>query len=215
MYVVPGMSATVFLGSFLGIQLLLFPVMSKLVNTVPKTMIYRFGLPLSILGAAGIAFFPAGGPPMIVYGLAALTALGFAGAQTMTWIMFPDVVDIGDLSLGERITGSFGGLMSFIRTVSYAIAAFIIGQILEWVGFITPSDLNPAPLQPEGTLLAIRLIILLTFVLLMGGAWFVAKRFALSPALSQKVKDLLAKRQEGGFSPQDRAEQEEIVRELG
>lgn len=215
MYVVPGMSATVFLGSFLGIQLLMFPVMNKLVNTVPKTTIYRFGLPLSIVGAAGIAFFPAGGPPMLVYVLAALTALGFAGAQTMTWIMFPDVVDIGDLSLGERITGSFGGLMSFIRTISYAIAAFVIGQILEWVGFITPNDLTPAPLQPDGTLLAIRLIILLAFVLLMGGAWFVAKRFPLSPALSQRVKELLAKRQGGGLSAEDRAEQEKIVRDLG
>ena len=215
MYVVPGISATVFLGAFLGIQLLMFPLMNRLVDTVPKTVIYRFGLPVSILGAAGIAFFPSGGSAAAVYGLAALTALGFAGAQTMTWIMFPDVVDIGDLSLNERITGSFGGLMSFIRTISYAAAAFIIGQLLAWAGFVTPDDVNPAPLQPDSTLLTIRLIIFLAFALLMGGAWFVAKRFPLSPGLSREVKALLQKREEGTMNGEDLARQEEIIRELG
>lgn len=36
LYVVPGISATVFLGIFLGMQLLLFPVLMKLVDRVPK-----------------------------------------------------------------------------------------------------------------------------------------------------------------------------------
>ena len=215
MYVVPGISATVFLGAFLGIQLLMFPVMSRMLGTVPKTTIYRFGLPLSILGAAGIAFFPSGGSPALVYALAALTALGFAGAQTMTWIMFPDVVDIGDLSLGERITGSFGGLMSFIRTISYAIAAFIIGQALTWAGFITPGGSDPSPLQPDSTLWTIRLIILLSFVLLMGGAWVAAGRFPLSPALSKNVKSLLQKREAGRLDAEDQAQRDQIVRDLG
>ena len=133
----------------------------------------------------------------------------------MTWIMFPDVVDIGDLSLGERITGSFGGLMSFIRTISYAIAAFIIGQALTWAGFITPGGSDPSPLQPDSTLWTIRLIILLSFVLLMGGAWVAAGRFPLSPALSKNVKSLLQKREAGRLDAEDQAQRDQIIRDLG
>ena len=215
LYVVPGVSSTVFLGTFLGMQLIMFPVLTRLVDKIPKPLIYRFGLPLSMLGAAGIALFPGGGQPMLLYAVAALTALGFAGAQTMSWIMFPDVVDIGELSLKRRITGSFSGAMTFVRKASSAIAIFIVGALLGAAGFISPTDSLPQPLQPESTLLAIRLIILLAFVLLMGGAWLSAGRFSISPALSRRVRELLEHRLDGKGTPKDAQDEALILRDLG
>lgn len=215
LYVVPGISATVFLGIFLGMQLLLFPVLMKLVDRVPKPRIYRFGLPLSMLGAVGIALFPAGGQPVVLYIIAGLTALGFAGAQTMSWIMFPDVVDIGELSLKQRITGSFSGAMTFVRKASSAIAIFLLGLVLSAAGFIRPSEAVPVPVQPEGTQLAIRLVILLAFVLLMGFAWWLAGRFALSPQLSRRVKALLEGKKQGSLSAEELAEEQDILCRLG
>ena len=49
LYVVKG-SPTIFLGTFIGVQLLMFPIINKLVNTVDKKKIYYFGLPVAILG---------------------------------------------------------------------------------------------------------------------------------------------------------------------
>ncbi len=215
LYLVPGVSSTVFLGTFLGMQLLLFPIFSRLVNKVSKTKLYRFGLPLSVIAAIGIALFPAGGPVIVVYLLSGLTALGFAGAQTMNWIIFPDVVDIGELSLGERNTGSFSGIMTFIRKASSAVAIFFIGTALDLAGFITPSDLVAVPAQPSAVLLAIRLIILVSFALFMGIAWYTAGRFALTPALSLRVKHLLEARQGGRLTAEDQAELTETLREFG
>lgn len=215
MYVVPGISSTVFLGIFMGMQLLLFPVLMKLVDRVPKPKIYRFGLPLSLLGAAGIAFFPSHAQPVLLYLIVGLTALGFAGAQTMNWIMFPEVVDIGELSLKQRITGSFSGMMTFVRKASSAIAIFLVGVALSMAGFIRPTSDMPMPLQPEGTQLAIRLIILLTFLILMGGAWYLAGRFTLSPELSMKVKSLLESRKAGGLTPQQSEEEKGVLEKLG
>ena len=215
LYVVPGVSSTVFLGTFLGMQLLMFPVLTKLVDRIPKPLIYRFGLPVSMLGAAGIAFFPGGGQPMLLYVITALTALGFAGAQTMSWIMFPDVVDIGELSLKQRITGSFSGAMTFVRKVSSAIAIFLVGALLGAAGFVRPTEIHPLPVQPDATLLAIRLLILLAFVLLMGAAWLIAGRFQLSPALSKRVKELLEHRSNGTGTLKDAEEEALILRELG
>lgn len=215
LYVVPGISSTLFLGAFLGMQLLLFPFLMRLVDRVPKPTIYRFGLPLSLLGAAGIALYPGNGPAVLLYAIVALTALGFAGAQTMNWIMFPDVVDIGDLSLGKRITGAFSGAMTFVRKASSAIAILLVGALLGLAGFIRPTEAVPAPLQPPGVPLAIRLIIGLTFLLLMGGAWWAAGRFDLSPSRSRAVKALLEKRSQGPLTPQEEAEREELLRGLG
>ena len=215
LYVVPGISATVFLGTFLGMQLLMFPILLKLVDKTPKPTLYRYGLPLSMLGAAGIALFPTGGQPMLLYVITGLTALGFAGAQSMSWIMFPDVVDIGELSLKKRITGSFSGAMTFVRKVSSAIAIFLVGALLGMAGFIRPTEILPQPVQPDATLLAIRLLILLAFVLLMGAAWLIARRFRINPALSKRVKELLEHRLNGTGTPDDAEEEALILKELG
>lgn len=147
LYVILGMSTMVFLGTFLGIQLVMYAIINGLVGRVSKTRIYRAGIPLAIAGSFCIAFYPASLPLWGLYALTAITALGFSGAQVMNWIMFPDVVDIGEMGLGERITGSFSGVMTFTRTASTAVAIFLLGQLLSFTGFIAPTDAVPHPEQ--------------------------------------------------------------------
>lgn len=217
LYVIAGMGSTIFLGTFLGMQLLMFPLFNHLVSRVSKTTLYRFGLPLSIVGSFCIAFYPSSLPLWGVYVVAALTALGFAGAQTMNWIIFPDVVDIGEMGLGERITGSFSGMMTFCRQASTALAIFIIGNALSLTGFVTPTDALPQPVQPAATVLGIRLFVFLPFALFMGNAWFVARRFRLSPQVSKRVKYFNELLQQGRLESMDddeRAEYESLKREF-
>ncbi|MDR1531112.1 MAG: MFS transporter [Clostridiales bacterium] len=216
MYVVPGISSTIFLGIFLVMQLVMFPLLNRLVNRVSKTRLYRFGLPLSILGAVGIGLYPASWPAAGVYALTALTALGFAGAVTLNWVIYPDIVDIGELVDGRRNAGSYSATMSFIRQLSSAFTIFMVGNALELSGFISPTDAVPSPLQPVATLWAIRLIIILVFVLLAGNGWRVAGRLKLNPETAGRVKYFLAKRHAGGqqaLSDAERGEYEALVRE--
>ncbi len=209
LYVVPGMSTTVFLGIFLGIQLLLFPLFGYMVGRIGKTRIYRFGLPVAILGALCIALYPAGWAEWGIYAVTAMTALGFAGAQTMSWIIFPDVADIAEMGLRERITGSLSGMMAFIRTISTAVATFLIGNMLSITGFVIPTDAVPLPQQPQTAILGIRLIIFLPFALLMGYAWFKAKGFCLTPDVSRRVKYFNDKLHNGELDKINSAEREE------
>ncbi len=189
LYVV-NISSTIFLGTFLGMQLLMFPLLYKLVSSVSKTKIYYYGLPLTILMSLGIAFFPAGGAPIILYVLVGLAALGFSGAQLMSWILFPDVVDLVELKLKERNTGVCSGVMTFIRTGSAAIAVFVIGWVLELTGFITPTELLPEPIQPDSAILGIRFIFILGLGILMLLAFMVSRTFKLTPAISKDIKAL-------------------------
>lgn len=210
-YVQTSLSSTIFLAIFLGIQIVMFPVLNKLVTKFSKTRIYGTLLPLAILGAAGIAFYPASWNVIGLYAITALTALGFAGAETMPWIIFPDVADIGRLGLGERITGSFSGAMTFTRKVSSALAASIIGWVLALTGYIAPTSADPSPTQPADTLLGIRLIICLSFALLMGVAFIVSLRFKLDGRISKQVKAINEKEEKGEALTEEEVQQKEAI----
>ena len=87
----PKGSVTLFLGIFIGVQLLAFPVVNKLIKTQDINRIYRFGLPLSM--TALVFFGILGSNLAIAYICVFFAALGFAGAQLTSWIMFPHAVD--------------------------------------------------------------------------------------------------------------------------
>lgn len=196
LYVVPGVNATIFLGCFLAAQLLMMPVFNRLMSRVSKTKLYRTGLPVAMLGAIAIGLYPAGGPALGVYVITFLTALGFAGALVMSWIIYPDIVDIGELVEGQRKAGTYSATMTFIRQISSALTMFILGNALELTGFVTPTELVKVPQQPEATVWAIRLVIMLTFVLLSANAFRIARDLKLSPAISERVKYFLIRRHE-------------------
>ena len=195
-YVLITGSSTVFLGIFIGVQLLLFPLINDLVNKIDKKKIYSFGLPLAVSAFLLVGLYPASWPIVGAYILTALTALGFAGAQLMSWIIFPDAVDAGELILRERPTGSFSGIMTFIRKVSSAIAIWIFGLMLSLSGYIKPTDTNQRPIQPETAIWGIRIAMSVSFVILMIVGYIVAKRFVLSKKVSEDIHVFLEKRKQ-------------------
>ena len=216
LYVVKG-SPTVFLGTFIGVQLLMFPIINKLVNTVDKKKIYYFGLPVAILGFMFVGLYPSSWPIVGAYALTAVTAFGFAGAQLMSWIIFPDAVDAGELKLKERPTGSFSGIMTFIRKTSSAIAIQIFGIMLYVSGYISPTEAVQLPVQPDSALLGIRLAMSLSFVLLMTVGYFVARKFVLTNQRSISVRKFLKIELESGLgnlSAEDQKELDQLQSEI-
>lgn len=212
LYVVIGLNTTVFLGLFLAVQIIMLPIFYRLVRTVSKTKLFRIGLPLAIIGAVGIGLYPATGPHAGVYALTVLTALGYAGAMTLSWIIFPDVVDLGELVEGQRKTGSYSATMTFIRQISSAFTIFLIGNLIGLTGFITPTDQVPSPEQPAATVWAIRLIFIFAFVIFGALGWFVAGKMQLTPDKSKRVKYFLAKR-EAPLTAVETAEKQSLIDE--
>jgi GPH family glycoside/pentoside/hexuronide:cation symporter/oligogalacturonide transporter len=195
-YVAKG-SSTIFLGTFIGVQLLMFPLINYLVNKVDKKKIYTFGLPLAIVAFILVGLYPSDWPIIGAYALVALTALGFAGAQLMSWIIFPDAVDVGELKLGERATGSFSGIMTFIRKTSSAVAIQIFGIMLAVSKYVRPSELVPIPLQPESAILGIRIAMTGSFVIMMTIGYIVGKKYVLTNHRSLQVRKFLGLRETG------------------
>ena len=186
----PKGSSTVFLGIFIAVQLLAFPVINKLIKTVDVNRIYRFGLPLSIVALIALAIF--GSNLYVAYACVFFVALGFAGAQLTSWIMFPHAVDSGELLTGKRQSGGCSAIMTFARKSSSALVIFIFSFVLELTGY--NADLLT---QPDSAKLGIKYVMSIACIIFMIFGFIMAKRYVLTKEKNAKIGKYLGMQREG------------------
>jgi GPH family glycoside/pentoside/hexuronide:cation symporter len=68
--------------------------------------------------------------------------------------MMPDVIELDELQTGQRREGIFYGFMVLLQKFGLALGLFLVGQILDWSGFV-----SKAQTQPESALFAIRCLV--------------------------------------------------------
>ena len=208
-------SSTVFLGLFIAVQLMAFPLINKLVKKTDTNKIYGFGLPLSIL--AMTVFAICGQYLYVGYACILFVALGFAGAQLTSWIMYPHTVDAGELILKKRNSGSYSAIMTFCRKFSTSIAAILFSIVLEFTGYIeqTPEEALQNPItQPDSAKLGIKLVMSITCIVFMILGYIVSRKYALSKDVENKVDKFVNLQREGKLeeiTSQEQQEYEELI----
>ena len=200
----PKGSVTVFLGIFIAVQLLAFPVVNKLIKTVDINRIYRFGLPLSIVALALFAVF--GSNLYIAYGCVFFIALGFAGAQLTSWIMFPHAVDAGELLYHKRQSGGCSAIMTFARKSSSALVIFLFSLVLEFTGY--NKDLQVQNISAQN---GIKYVMAFTCMIFMVLGFVMARRYVISQQVNSKVQKYLACQRAGSLEQLTEAEQAELA----
>ena len=188
----PKGSVTVFLGIFIAVQLLAFTIINRLVKTTNINKIYGFGLPLSIVALIAFAIF--GSNLYIAYGCVFFVAVGFAGAQLTSWIMFPHTVDAGELLTGKRQSGSYSAIMTFARKSSSALVIFLFSLVLEFTGYNADLEIQPASAQN-----GIKYVMAFTCIAFMVLGFVMARKYVLSREKNEKVTKYLAVAREGGL----------------
>ena len=191
MYVTtPKGSTTVFLGIFIAVQLCAFPFINKLIKTTNVNKIYGFGLPLSVVALISFAIF--GSNLYVAYACVFFVALGFAGAQLTSWIMFPHTVDAGELLVGKRQSGGCSAIMTFARKSSSALVIFLFSLVLEFTGY--NADLA---VQPPSAQNGIKYVMAFTCIIFMIFGWVMARRYVLSREKNAQIEKFLAYQREG------------------
>jgi GPH family glycoside/pentoside/hexuronide:cation symporter/oligogalacturonide transporter len=188
----PQGSSTVFLGIFIAVQLLAFPIINRLIKNVNVNKIYSFGLPLSVLALVALAVF--GSNLYVAYACVFFVALGFAGAQLTSWIMFPHAVDAGELLTGKRQSGGCSAIMTFARKSSSALVIFIFSLVLEFTGY--NADLA---VQPDSAKLGIKYAMAFTCIVFMIFGFIMAKRYVLTREKNVEVEKYLHMQREGSL----------------
>lgn len=200
----PKGSTTVFLGIFIAVQLLAFPLINKLVKTVDVNKIYGFGLPLSVVALVALAIF--GSNLIAAYVCVFFVAIGFAGAQLTSWIMFPHAVDAGELISGKRQSGGCSAIMTFARKSSSALAIFIFSLVLEFTGYNKDLEIQPIPAQN-----GIKYVMAFTCIIFMVFGWVMARKYALSHEKCGRVEKFLAYQRENRLDELNDDEREELA----
>lgn len=206
----PKGSVTVFLGIFIAVQLLAFPIINKLIRRCDVNKIYGFGLPLSVLALVAFALF--GSNLYAAYACVVFVAIGFAGAQLTSWIMFPHTVDAGELVNGKRQSGGCSAIMTFARKSSSALVIFLFSLVLEWTGYNADLEIQPVTAQN-----GIKYVMAFTCIIFMILGFVMSKRYKLTREKNAKVEKYLAiKRAEGleDLSEEEKAEYAELTRSL-
>ena len=199
----PKGSSTVFLGIFIAVQLLAFTVINKVIKRVDVNKVYRFGLPLSVVALVCLALF--GSNLYAAYVSVFFVAVGFAGAQLTSWIMFPHVVDAGELLTGKRQSGGCSAIMTFARKSSSALVIFIFSFVLELTGY--DADLL---VQPDSAKLGIKYVMAFSCIIFMIFGFIMAKRYNLSKEKNEQIEKYLGLQRAGVFDDLTEAEVAEL-----
>ena len=181
----PKGSTTVFLGIFIAVQLCAFPFVNKLVKKGNVNKIYGFGLPLSVVALVAFALF--GSNLYAAYVCVFFIALGFAGAQLTSWIMFPHTVDAGELLTGKRQSGGYSATMTFARKSSSALVIFLFSMVLQFTGYNKDLEVQPVSAQ-----LGIKYVMAFTCIVFMVLGFVMARRYVLTNERNQSVQKYLA-----------------------
>ena len=206
----PKGSVTVFLGIFIAVQLLAFPIVNKLIKKTNVNKIYGFGLPLSMLALVAFAVF--GANLYVAYACVFFVALGFAGAQLTSWIMFPHTVDAGELLTGKRQSGSYSATMTFARKSSSALVIFLFSIVLQFTGYDETLAVQPVAAQN-----GIKYVMAFTCIVFMALGFVMARRYVLSREKNKKVEKYLKLKREdklGELSAEERMELDALLVEL-
>ncbi len=133
-------------------------VWSSLSKRFGKKAVYFMGMSLWAIAEVGL-FLLQPGQIGLMYLLAVLAGFGVSTAYLIPWSMIPDVIELDELQTGQRREGIFYGFMVLLQKVALAIGLFAVGWVLQRSGFLETVPGQPAPVQPESALWAIRVLV--------------------------------------------------------
>ena len=93
---------------------------------------------------------------VLLVGTIVVAGLGASCAYLIPWSMLPDIIELDELQTGQRREGVFYSFMVLLQKIGLALGLFLVGQALEWSGFIESLPGQPDPAQPASALMAIR-----------------------------------------------------------
>lgn len=196
---------------------LAFPIIRKIMMKKTKQFAFRAGLPFYAAGAVLLAIMsPSWVPAWVALVATSFMGLGFAGAQTMPWIIFPDTIDVAELKLGYRPTGAFSGAMTFVRKLASALGIGIVGWVLQGVGY-RESTTDVDIVQSDKVLLTIRLLLGISVFVLVVVAFIASMKYKVTDAKLLRIRYFNDKARAGEndtLTEEEKKEKEALIKHL-
>ena len=179
----------ILISQFLG-MLLFNPIMAK---TNKKTPIL-IGFPVRIAATLAMLFFAHEGANFIaILALTFIVGLGMAGSSVTIYAILADMADVDELITSINRPGICSGMATFIRKICAGLSVFIIGVLLDLVGY-DEVIANAGGLQAPATQTGIAYIYIFAPVLLCLITIFFTWRFAMNKEEFEIIRREIARR---------------------
>jgi GPH family glycoside/pentoside/hexuronide:cation symporter len=181
------------LGLLLLTAILAIPFWTWVARRLSKRLTYLIGVTPWLLAYVLLCFVQPGQADLML-GISALAGIGLATGYILPEAIFPDVIEWDELLTRRRQEGIYYGIKNFVRKISGAFAFFLALQILGWSGYRAPPEGALDFIQPDRTLLVIRLMVGPAGLILLLGAVAVAWFYPLTRERHGRIRRLLEKR---------------------
>jgi len=170
-------------------QIVALPVYLKMIEKKSKAFTYRFGSFIWMASAALLLLIPANVAPWVIYILAVVMGFGISAPGLIPHTMFGDVVDAGQLKFKKRLEGNMSGFTNLMNQIAQALGLSFVMFVLGLAGF-TEQDLTQPPItaQPDSALLAIRLCMALTPIIMLGIGAFISYKYKIDAKRQRAIK---------------------------
>jgi GPH family glycoside/pentoside/hexuronide:cation symporter len=188
---------TLIIALVLGVAFLTMPLTVKLMRRYDKRTTYMGTMAIYAIVLLIMSQIPRGGQNYVIIA-AFFAGFGHGAANVIPWAMVADVVDVDELSSGQRREGIYTGYLVFLRKLAAALAIFTLTQVLSATGFQGGRTGGLIVIdQPESALNALRILVGVVPAILLGISILVAWRYPLSrEAHAQVIRELAIKREE-------------------
>ncbi len=128
------------------------PLISFTSSRLGKRAAYFIFIGLWVLvQGVGIMFLKPGND-IFYFFLIFLASAGVVGVYMLGWTIIPDVVEVDEFKTGQRREGLYYGVVSFVQKVGCALALWLVGIVLSWIGYV------PDAPQTDTALIGIKLL---------------------------------------------------------
>ena len=210
------------LGAMLITQICCVPLVVYFSNRLGKAQTLKVSVVLWLIAVSLLAMLSPSWATYSIYLIAILMGSGIVGCIVVPWLMYPDVTDVGEFVFGKRCSGSFGGIMTFLRKFSAAIGIFVVSQILDLSGYKTPMENSCNGItnkilqeQPESVIIALKIIIIIIPLILLSLVFLFANKYPLTIKIQKRMNEYLEwKRGNLGNNPLNNSELAELKDKL-
>ena len=131
---------------------LVIPIVAKMSKAIGKKKAFLISQSISVLGYMMLWFLFIPGKPYLFLIALPFFSFGIGGLFTIMISMTADVIDLDELTSGQRREGIFGAIYWWMVKFGFAIAGGLSGAIFSVIGFDTALEV-----QPESAIVGLRL----------------------------------------------------------
>ena len=172
--------------------LLWVPVIAVTMTRLGKRRAYiLFAATWAVPQALAIMFIRPGSDVLLFF-LMVIAAGGVTAIPMVEWDMIPDVVEVDEYKTGQRREGMYIGITTFVQKCAVALALFINGMVLTWVGYVADVE------QTSGSLLGIRILFGYGTVFFLAVSMLLCYLCPMTKERHDALRECLRSKREGG-----------------